>query len=88
MSKTLADEPYVLLMDEPFAAETRAELEGLARSVWPRTGVTILFVSDPRFTRLRTHVYAQTSRPSVAETRRRRRRPREPRLLRAARRRL
>jgi ABC-type sulfate/molybdate transport systems ATPase subunit len=62
MSKTLADEPYVLLMDEPFAAvdaQTRAELEDLARSVWPRTGVTILFVSDPRFTRLRTHVYAQ-----------------------------
>ena len=34
MSKTLADEPYVLLMDEPFAAvdaQTRAELEDLAR---------------------------------------------------------
>jgi ABC-type sulfate/molybdate transport systems ATPase subunit len=62
MSKTLADEPYVLLMDEPFAAvdaQTRAELEDLARSVWHRTGVTILFVADPRFTRLRTHVYAQ-----------------------------
>ena len=36
-------------MDEPFAAvdaQTRAELEDLVRSVWHRTGVTILFVTQ------------------------------------------
>jgi NitT/TauT family transport system ATP-binding protein len=104
IARAVAYEPHVLLMDEPFAAvdaQTRAELEDLVRSVWRRTGVTILFVthdideavylgqrvlvlsssptvvqedlavdlpderdqlttrSDPRFTRLRTHVYAQ-----------------------------
>jgi NitT/TauT family transport system ATP-binding protein len=104
IARAVAYEPHVLLMDEPFAAvdaQTRAELEDLVRSVWHRTGVTILFVthdideavylaqrvlvlsssptvvqedltvdlpaerdqlttrSDPRFTQLRTHVYAQ-----------------------------
>jgi NitT/TauT family transport system ATP-binding protein len=104
IARAVAYEPQVLLMDEPFAAvdaQTRAELEDLVRSVWHRTGVTIVFVthdideavylgqrvlvlsssptvvqedltvdlpgdrdqlttrSDPRFTQLRTHVYAQ-----------------------------
>jgi NitT/TauT family transport system ATP-binding protein len=104
IARAVAYEPHVLLMDEPFAAvdaQTRAELEDLVRSVWRRTGVTIVFVthdideavylgqrvlvlsssptvvqeavavdlpgerdqlttrSDPRFTRLRTHLYAQ-----------------------------
>jgi NitT/TauT family transport system ATP-binding protein len=104
IARAVAYEPHVLLMDEPFAAvdaQTRAELEDLVRSVWRRTGVTIVFVthdideavylgqrvlvlsssptvvqedlavdlpderdqlttrSDPRFTQLRTHVYAQ-----------------------------
>jgi NitT/TauT family transport system ATP-binding protein len=104
IARALAYEPQVLLMDEPFAAvdaQTRAELEDLVRSVWRRTGVTIVFVthdideavylgqrvlvlsssptvvqedlavdlpaerdqlttrSDPRFTQLRTHLYAQ-----------------------------
>jgi NitT/TauT family transport system ATP-binding protein len=104
IARAVAYEPHVLLMDEPFAAvdaQTRADLEDLVRSVWRRTGVTILFVthdideavylgqrvlalsssptvvqddvavdlpddrdqlttrSDPRFTRLRSHLYAQ-----------------------------
>jgi NitT/TauT family transport system ATP-binding protein len=104
IARAVAYEPHVLLMDEPFAAvdaQTRAELEDLVRSVWRRTGVTIVFVthdideavylgqrvlvlsssptvvqedlavdlpterdqlttrSHPRFTELRTHVYAQ-----------------------------
>jgi NitT/TauT family transport system ATP-binding protein len=48
IARAVAYEPYVLLMDEPFAAvdaQTRAELEDLVRSVWHRTGVTILFVT-------------------------------------------
>jgi len=104
IARAVAYQPHVLLMDEPFAAvdaQTRAELEDLVRSVWHRTGVTIVFVthdideavylgqrvlvlsssptvvqedlvvdlpgerdqlgtrSDPRFTQLRTHLYAQ-----------------------------
>jgi NitT/TauT family transport system ATP-binding protein len=104
IARAVAYEPHVLLMDEPFAAvdaQTRAELEDLVRSVWRRTGVTIVFVthdideavylgqrvlvlsssptvvqedlavdlpaerdqlstrSDPRFTELRSHLYAQ-----------------------------
>jgi NitT/TauT family transport system ATP-binding protein len=104
IARAVAYEPHVLLMDEPFAAvdaQTRAELEDLVRSVWRRTGVTVVFVthdideavylgqrvlvlsssptvvqedltvdlpeerdqlttrSDPRFTELRTHLYAQ-----------------------------
>jgi NitT/TauT family transport system ATP-binding protein len=107
IARAVAYEPHVLLMDEPFAAvdaQTRAELEDLVRSLWRRTGVTIVFVthdideavylgqrvlvlsssptvvhedlavdlpderdqlttrSDPRFTELRTHVYAQIQR--------------------------
>jgi NitT/TauT family transport system ATP-binding protein len=107
IARAVAYEPQVLLMDEPFAAvdaQTRAELEDLVRSVWRRTGVTIVFVthdideavylgqrvlvlsssptvvqedlavdlpderdqlttrSDPRFTQLRSHVYAQIQR--------------------------
>ena len=104
IARAVAYEPQVLLMDEPFAAvdaQTRADLEDLVRSLWRRTGVTIVFVthdideavylgqrvlvlsssptvvqedlavdlpgerdqlttrSDPRFTQLRSHVYAQ-----------------------------
>jgi NitT/TauT family transport system ATP-binding protein len=104
IARAVAYEPHVLLMDEPFAAvdaQTRAELEDLVRSVWRRTGVTIVFVthdideavylgqrvlvlsssptvvqedltvdlpeerdqlttrSHPRFTELRSHLYAQ-----------------------------
>ena len=48
IARAVAYEPHVLLMDEPFAAvdaQTRAELEDLVRSVWRRTGVTIVFVT-------------------------------------------
>jgi NitT/TauT family transport system ATP-binding protein len=107
IARAVAYEPHVLLMDEPFAAvdaQTRAELEDLVRSVWRRTGVTIVFVthdideavylgqrvlvlsssptvvqedlavdlpderdqlttrSEPRFTQLRSHVWAQIQR--------------------------
>ena len=48
IARAVAYQPHVLLMDEPFAAvdaQTRAELEDLVRSVWQRTGVTIVFVT-------------------------------------------
>jgi NitT/TauT family transport system ATP-binding protein len=48
IARALAYEPHLLLMDEPFAAvdaQTRADLEDLIRSIWHRTGVTVLFVT-------------------------------------------
>ena len=48
IARALAYEPQLLLMDEPFAAvdaQTRADLEDLIRSIWHRTGVTVLFVT-------------------------------------------
>jgi NitT/TauT family transport system ATP-binding protein len=118
IARAVAYEPHVLLMDEPFAAvdaQTRAELEDLVRSVWRRTGVTIVFVthdideavylgqrvlvlsssptvvqedltvdlpeerdqlttrSHPRFTELRSHLYAQ-----IQQAKRGRDRPQDP----------
>jgi NitT/TauT family transport system ATP-binding protein len=114
IARAVAYEPHVLLLDEPFAAvdaQTRAELEDLVRSLWRRTGVTVVFVthdideavylgervlvlsasptvvqeelavdlpaerdqlgtrSDARFTRLRTHLYAQIQRAKRDEGR-------------------
>jgi NitT/TauT family transport system ATP-binding protein len=111
IARAVAYEPWVLLMDEPFAAvdaQTRADLEDLIRDVWRRLGVTLLFVThdideavylgqrvivlsgaptsvaegltidlpetrnqlttraDPRFTELRTHLYAQVQRAKHA----------------------
>jgi NitT/TauT family transport system ATP-binding protein len=107
IARAVAYQPWVLLMDEPFAAvdaQTRADLEDLIRDVWHRLGVTLLFVThdideavylgqrvivlsgaptsvaedltidlpeardqlttraDPRFTELRSHLYAQVQR--------------------------
>src|SRR5438874_5964046 len=48
ISRALAYQPEVLLMDEPFAsvdAQARAELEDLVLEVQRRYGVTILFVT-------------------------------------------
>ena len=48
IARAVAFQPRVMLMDEPFAAvdaQTRADLEDLIRSVWQRTGVTLLFVT-------------------------------------------
>lgn len=48
IARAVAYEPQVLLMDEPYAAvdaQTRFELEDLARSLWERLGVTVVFVT-------------------------------------------
>jgi NitT/TauT family transport system ATP-binding protein len=45
-ARTTADEPHVLLMDEPFAtagAQTRAGLEDLICDLWHRFHMTTLF---------------------------------------------
>jgi NitT/TauT family transport system ATP-binding protein len=48
LARSLAVEPHVLLMDEPFAAldaQTRDELQMELQSVWTRTGTTVVFVT-------------------------------------------
>jgi NitT/TauT family transport system ATP-binding protein len=48
IARSLAYEPEVLLMDEPYAAldaQTREALQSDLRGIWERTGTTILFIT-------------------------------------------
>ncbi|GGK44597.1 ABC transporter ATP-binding protein [Nocardia camponoti] len=48
LARTLACEPKVMLMDEPFGAldaQTRLEMQQLLISVWEQTKMTVLFVT-------------------------------------------
>lgn len=48
LARSLAVEPHVLLMDEPFAAldaQTRDELQMELQAVWARTETTVVFVT-------------------------------------------
>lgn len=72
IARAVAYEPHVLLMDEPFAAvdaQTRADLEDLIRSIWARTGVTILFVTHDvdEAIYLGERVVMLSSRPTVVQ---------------------
>lgn len=73
IARALAPEPDLLLLDEPFGALdalTKRSLQEFLRTVWQRTGATILMVTHdvPEAVYLSERMYVMTPRPGrVAE---------------------
>src|SRR5437762_1530910 len=68
IARALANEPEVLLMDEPFAAldqQTRELLQEEIRAIWRRTSKTIMWIthSIEEALFIATHVVVMTARP-------------------------
>ncbi|GAA4387128.1 ABC transporter ATP-binding protein [Tsukamurella soli] len=73
IARSLAYEPKVLLMDEPYAAldaQTRESLQVELRSIWQRTGATVVFITHgiEEAVYLGQRVAVMTSRPGRLKT--------------------
>ncbi len=73
IARALAPEPDVLLLDEPFGALdaiTKRSMQEFIRTVWLRTGVTILMVTHdvPEAIYLSQRIYVMTPRPGRVAT--------------------
>jgi len=68
IARALANDPQILLMDEPFAAldhQTRELLQEEIRKIWRKTGKTILWIthSIDEALFLATHIVVMSARP-------------------------
>ncbi len=68
IARSLAHDPAVLLMDEPFAAldaQTRESLQGQLRQIWEKSGKTVIFITHgiEEAVYLGQRVCVMTSRP-------------------------
>jgi NitT/TauT family transport system ATP-binding protein len=73
IARALAPEPDVLLLDEPFGALdaiTKRSMQEFIRTVWLRTGVTILMVTHdvPEAIYLSQRIYVMSPRPGRVTT--------------------
>jgi NitT/TauT family transport system ATP-binding protein len=68
LARALANDPEILLMDEPFGAldsQTRALMQELLLEIWQRSRKTVLFITHDidESILLGDHVYVMTARP-------------------------
>jgi len=73
IARALANEPEMLLMDEPFAAldqQNRELLQEEIKAIWRRTGKTVLWIthSIEESLFLATHVLVMTARPGAIKS--------------------